>query len=269
MIAELFALTLAASAAPCTPLPGAEAVLADPKVRYLIVGEWHGTADSPAVFLDLVCAAAARRPLVVALEYPPAEQKRLDAYMRSDGGPAARAAVTAGPAWEDRGGRASAAMLDLVEGLRRLKRSGADLSLLAFDRAPTAVFTSAAREEAMARALIEASGDQDRLVVTLTGAGHADREGFVSAKPPFRSAAQSLPASQVLSLAIARPGGEAWGCRRPSEGAQAVCQAWPAPAREAVRERGVVLDGTLRGGFDGVIWTGGSYRASPPARPAG
>lgn len=268
MLAELIALTLAASAVPCTPLPGMEAVLARAETRFLLFGEYHGTVEAPGVFLDAVCAAAATRPVIVGIEHPPSEQKRLDAYLRSDGGARARAALIAGPAWAEQGGRASVAMLDLVEGVRQMKRSGARVRLLAFDRDQTPRGTSAVREEGMARALIEAADVSDALIMVLTGGGHADREGFISAKPPFRSAAQSLPASKLLSLAFARPGGAAWGCRT-EPGAAEVCQAWEMPVREPVAARGVVLDSRLRAGFDGVFHAGRPYTASPPARQGG
>jgi len=269
MLAELIALTLTASAVPCTPLPGIEPVLARAETRYVMFGEAHGTVEAPGVFLDAVCAAAATRPVIVGLEYPPAEQKRLDAYLRSDGGAKAKAGLIAGPAWAEKAGRASVAMLDLVEGVRKLKRSGANVKLLAFDRDQTATGTTAAREEGMARALIEAADGSDALIMVLTGVGHADREGFISAKPPFRAAAGALQASKVLSLAFARPGGEAWGCRAPEQGAAEVCKAWPLTAREPVQARGIVLDPKLRGGFDGVFHAGRVYTASPPTRQGG
>lgn len=265
MIEALIA-AAALSTAGCAPLPGFEAVLERPGVRYVMFGEAHGTAEAPAVFGDAVCAAAAKGPVTAALEFTPADQKALAAYMRSDGGPRAMAALLAAPAWADRGGRQSRALAELIERLRRLKAAGAQVTLLAFDAAPTARGTSPAREEGMARALIEAAERRPGPVLVLTGTGHADRTGW-NGPPPFRSAAQALPASQTLSLAFARPGGEYWTCRAPEGGGAAECKAWPMPVREAVSPRGVRLDASAREGFDGAFSPGKTYTASPPARP--
>lgn len=254
------------SAAGCTPLPGFEPVLDRPGLRFVMFGEAHGTVEAPSVFLDAVCTAAARGPVTAALEFTPADQSALDAYMRSDGGPQAKAALLAAPAWADRGGRQSHALADLIEGLRRLKADGAQVALLAFDAEPTAEGTSPAREEGMARALIEAAERRPGPTLALTGTGHADRTGW-NGPPPFRSAAQALPASQTLSLAFARPGGEYWTCRAPEGGGATECKAWPMLVREPVSPRGVRLDASAREGFDGAFSPGKTYTASPPARP--
>lgn len=265
MLGSLAALALAAST--CTPLPGLDAVLSRPDLRFLMFGEAHGTREIPQLFGDAVCAAAAKGGVVVGLEFAPADQRALEAYMRSSGGPAARKTLLASPGWADRSGRQSQALFDLIETLRTMKRGGADLEVVAFDAAPTASGSSAAREEAMARALIDAQAKHGGLAMVLTGLGHADREGWISVKPQFRSAAQGLPASATFSLVFARPGGEHWTCRPPEAGQPPVCQVWSMTVREPVSPRGVRLDAVSRPGFDGIFSTGGQYAASPLGRP--
>lgn len=54
------------AACACAPLPGAGQLWAKPSIRYIVVGETHGTAETPAAFADLVCAALHSKRTVVA-----------------------------------------------------------------------------------------------------------------------------------------------------------------------------------------------------------
>ncbi len=261
-------LALFAAAAACPALPGIGPVLT-PATNYVLVGEYHGTAEMPAVAADIACAAAMTgRPLVFGVEFTPDSQSALDAFMASDGGPAARASLLAAPAWREPGGRTTAAILDMLESVRKLGKARS-VKVVAFDTAPTPTFTSPEREEAMAVALSSARAQQpNAIVVALTGAGHADKEGFTSAKPPFLAAGGRLPASETVSLSFMRPGGQYWGCAAPNGDASGGCKAYDMPSREPVVARGITLDPKLRGGFDGLYSVGGSYTASkPPAAP--
>ena len=42
------------AAAACSPIPGDDALWSRPSLRYVIVGEMHGSAETPAIFADLV-----------------------------------------------------------------------------------------------------------------------------------------------------------------------------------------------------------------------
>ncbi len=251
--------------AECAPLPGIEQVLAKPELKFLLFGEYHGTREMPGVVSDALCAAAATgRPIVLAVEFTPADQAALDAYLRSDGGAKARAGLLQAPAWREQAGRSSRAILELIESARKLARRHR-VGILAFDTAPEPG-TSPRREGAMAQALRDAAARRPgTLVVALTGAGHADKEGFTSRTPPVASAAGLLPPEATLSLSFARPGGTFWGCR-PADGSPADgCKAYPMPVREPVKARGIVLDPSLRALFDGIYSSGYQYSASEPA----
>jgi hypothetical protein len=79
----------------CRPSAGVEPLLASRDV--LLVGEVHGTAESPGFVAETACAAlAGGRSVTVALEISVAEQARLDAFLASPGGATDRAAVLAG-----------------------------------------------------------------------------------------------------------------------------------------------------------------------------
>jgi hypothetical protein len=74
-------------------------------------------------------------PVAVAIEMSRAEQQALDAYMASDGGEAARSALISRPHWETNT-LANVAVLAMIERLRNLSRSGAEVSVMAIDASP-------------------------------------------------------------------------------------------------------------------------------------
>ncbi|MDO9489595.1 MAG: hypothetical protein Q7J32_14560 [Sphingomonadaceae bacterium] len=264
----LLAAALAAGslAAGCTELPGAREMLAAPGVDFVLVGEYHGTVEMPAVARDIACAVAeTRRPLAFAVELTSADQPALDRFMKSNGSPAARAALLASPGWAEKGGRTTAAIADMLDAVRRIGKRH-PTTLVAFDTAPEPSGTSAKREAAMAAALTAARTQKDTLVVALTGLGHADKTSFTSPVPPYPSAGKLLPGDRTLSLAFARPGGQYWGCSAPNGDTARGCTAYDMPSREPVAPRGIRLDKILREGFDGVYMPGQAYTASRPAR---
>ncbi|HTQ81108.1 MAG TPA: hypothetical protein VMM92_14000, partial [Thermoanaerobaculia bacterium] len=90
----------------------------------LLLGEVHGTVESPAFLANAVCLALqAGRSVTVALEIPLQEEARFEAYLGSAGSAADRTALLAGAFWQDpyQDGRRSQAMLALLESLRRLR----------------------------------------------------------------------------------------------------------------------------------------------------
>jgi len=265
LAALLAASTPAIAQTPCAPLPGIEAVVARPDLRFLLIGEYHGTVEMPAVAGDAFCAAAETgRPVILGIEFLPENQPFLDAYLASDGGPAARAALFEAPNWREEGGRATGAVFDLIERARIFARAGRPVSVVAFDIQPTPTL-SPQREAGLAAGLANAQMRvAGSLVVALTGLGHADKEGWISQSPPFLAAGGLLPGAHTVSLAFARPGGRYWGCHAANGDTAQGCTAYDMPVREPVAARGITLDPSLRGGFDGVYSAGAAYTASGP-----
>lgn len=256
----------ASAASHCNSLEGAAALTAAESIDFIVLGEAHGTVELPALFADLVCAALPTgRAVIVGVEHGEAHQLRLDAYMASDGDAAARAALTADPRWSSDDARFTVAMADLIERIRALKASGADIRLAAFDEVIDQPGTTAAREEGMARRLIRIrDAAPGSLVLALTGLGHADTNGFASMTPPIPSMAQHLPQASTLTLAFVRSGGTRWGCPEPAPGEDRRCGPVEMVPRDPPTPRGVVV-GDDRPGFDAVASTGGPLTASPPA----
>ena len=90
----------AAAPEPCPEVPGSAVLFEQPAIRVVWVGEVHGTSEMPALFADLVCAAATTgRHVVVALERSQDEQPLWNSFLASDGGPTARAALLKGSLW--------------------------------------------------------------------------------------------------------------------------------------------------------------------------
>jgi hypothetical protein len=158
----------------CGNVAGAEALLSNPEKRYIIVGERHGTAETPALFADLACLASAKGPLIVGLEMEADQQPALDAFLASDGSAAARQAWRRAKHWKLRDGRGSIAMWMMIERLRGLKAEGRDLTALAFMHQASTV---EARERAMADAWRAASdARKDARLLILIGSVHAESE---------------------------------------------------------------------------------------------
>lgn len=243
------------AAAACPPLPGIDALLARPKLHYLMLGEYHGTAEMPALVADTLChAKASGKRVVLGIELPIATQAAIDRYARTG----RVADLMTDPVWQEEGGRTTAAIRDLIVAARKL-----NVRIVAFDPNWKAGVL-AEREQGIADALARVS--KNGFAIVLTGAGHADKEGFTSRTPPVASAAMRLPPEQTISLAFARPGGSFWGCEAANGAPSDGCKLYPMPAREPVRPRGIVLDPGYRGGFDGYFSTGAAYSASHPAR---
>lgn len=192
-------------------LPDGCGPVADPQqiartAHIILLGEMHGTREYPALAARLACAALDDgRAVTLALEMPQEEQARLAAYAASSGDDEASAALTAG-SWfwnKVRDGRASGAMLMLVEQARRWRAQGKPVSIIAIDKPRGAPGT---RDEHMA-----ARG----LVIALTGNMHNRLTSF---EQPGHPVAIDTPMGMLLrdlaplSLGDLAGRGEFFGC---------------------------------------------------------
>jgi hypothetical protein len=236
----------------CAPLAGADQLWSKPALHYVIVGEMHGTTETPVIFADLVCAAqASERPVVVGLERNPNEQPAIDAFLRAENHAAAVSDLLALPGWHNSDGRASRAMLALLESLRAMKAN-----VVAFNRG--ADKPDSEREQAMASALLAAAQDRkDALVIALTGNLHSARKPMAG-YPPM---AMLLPQAETISLLVIDRGGEIWGIMDGVPGRHKLNSSGGG-------ERSVDLSPNRAPivGHDGVLSTGLPATASPPAR---
>ncbi|MFK0298588.1 hypothetical protein ACIQTU_05130 [Brevundimonas sp. NPDC090276] len=246
----------------CRPVAGSEALWRD-DVRYVFVGETHGTTEAPAAFADLVCAALEQGPVTVSVEYPVQMQPTLDAFMAADSDTAARATLAAyeyGP-FVHHDGRGSGAMLDLLLRLRGMAKAGKDLTLVASvpDSPRIEGFRQSYSE--MDRAVLwgrQAMARPQARVLALVGRVHAEKVRRVGSPLGLPAAAHIRP-EETLSLTLAHQGGEAWMCLDD-------CGPAPVPETDDLATRGVALAPQQDGKFDGLLALG-PVTASPPVAP--
>lgn len=255
----------AVSLAPgCAPPPGTEVLLAMDR-RVVVIGETHGTAEAPAAFAQIVCAAAQHGPVVVALELPQGMQPSLDAFLAAPDPDAALAALEGSPFLDPtmNDGRTSHAMLAMLNSVRELKLEGRDVAFHAFQPStprPRGLEQSW-YELDMGHALsLAAYKRADAKILVLVGNLHARKTGIARFPDVGLPAAGHLPATETLTLNVAQQGGEAWNCQRE-------CDAHSSIARYDAEARGVILEPAQDGAYDGVLALGPST-ASPPVRPA-
>ena len=237
----------------CSPIPGAERLWARSELRFVLVGEMHGTNETPAVFGDLVCSASeTKRTIIAGLEVR--DQQALNRFMDSKNRETSVKELLSTDEWKGTDGRASSAMLVLLERLRSLKADGLLSRVIAFSASGGSADQD---EEAMSSALLRAStANPDALVIVLTGNVHASKQELAEVGA-YRLMGSFLPRAQTVSLLVTDRGGEAWNCQDGSCGPHTL-------ASSAGVNREITLI-SPHAGYDGVLSTGLSVTASKPA----
>ena len=267
MITALAAMLLsAATASPCLPVPGADQLWA-PTTNWVFIGEVHGTNETPDAFANLVCLAAkTRRPITVALEYPVDEQPVIDAFLASDGGSAAEAALLAAAMWhrDVQDGRTSVAFLRLFQRLRVMHHQHLITGVRAFD-VPEKSVEPRERNAAMADRLAALAPHPDQLVMVLVGNFHAIRHPVERAGKTIQPAAALLPRGRTVTVNVVGNGGTAWYCQQDGCGSRDY-------GRNAQDKAGIALVADADSRWDAVYMLGTTVTAAVPAvapRPAG
>jgi hypothetical protein len=237
-------------------------VIANPDRRWIVIGEVHGSAETPRIFADAVCLTAdAREKVVVALEQPSTTQEAIDVFIGSDGGPEARRAFLQDPLWSSpvKDGRSSQAYFALFETLRQLRTAGRITSVIAIQPVNLSGPSSPGDvEKAMAAFVQRAAGD-DATVVTLVGNSHA-RLTTISRQGGYQPMAANLPAENTVSLNVVDRGGQTWSCT----GQPVVCGPNPSAPGDRTHGRGVDMTVESNAPFSGVLYLGSAVSASPP-----
>lgn len=175
-----------------------------------LVGELHGNEETPNWLGAVACALSRSGEVVVALEISRTEQGRIATFMRSAGTPSDQAALVLGPFWRGQDGRASEAVVALLERLRSLVAGGARISVAAIDdwKDP------AGRDAAMASALRELRATHpEARVVALMGNLHArsDRRERPDGAD-HHPVGYLLRDLNPLSVLVEYSGGATWAC---------------------------------------------------------
>ena len=251
----------AASALPCPEVTGVERLWAKPETQWIMVGEMHGTAEMPALFGDMVCQVATHsgRPITVALEQSEGMQPAIDAFLASDGGPAARAAFLKAPMWGTnfQDGRSSQAMLALYDRLRLMKAAGQIRAVRGFVPELHARTSDGPYNALMAERLKAMAPQPNDLVMAYMGSVHAAKSSFGQGAMAFLPAGADLPPEHTISIYLYGNGGTAWNCMEDG------CKPHPLQARDARRGFAPATDLPWR--YDWMFELGGKTMASPPA----
>ena len=260
----MFAMLSAAALLACSPPAGAE-VLWNPDYRFVVVGEIHGTNETPAAFAQLVCAAAERGAVTVALELPTDIQPDLDAFLEATDDASAAALLQSAlvGSMETADGRTSVAMFEMMQAIWRLKADGVDVTIRAFQPSMKrpATFDQNYYELDMAVELTRAAAERpESRVLVLVGNIHASKTRFDEFD--LMPAAAHLPRKDTITLNVAQQGGQAWNCQ--AEG----CGPHRTSAPYGAEVRGIVMGPVSEGAWDGLLSLG-PVTASAPATEDG
>jgi hypothetical protein len=246
--------------AACPSIPGADQIWSNASLRWVWVGETHGSNETPAVFGDLVCEAlASGRKVTVALERPSFEQAALEGVLTAPDLSAAEKVLLGQRSWrEGLDGRTSEAMLRLLVSLRELHEHYPTLHVFAMVNPLTS--DVGATDKSMGEGLLSLSAARpDDLILVLSGNVH----GFLNPIFGYKTGAMYLPPRELLSLEVTDRGGETWkytneGCGTQPDGVA---------DKSKTRPLGIYLDPRLApvGKVDGILALGGRLTASPPA----
>ena len=162
--------------------------------RVLLVGEIHGTVECPAVFGDLVFAAARRGPVSAGVDLPSSEQAELDHFLADPDDAARRARWLARPPFtaHRQDGRTSRAMIGLLDRLARYRAQGLPIDVFAFGASTNDDCGGPPRDERIARTIAGHAADRTRRVLALMGNVHNQLYASSPWAPEFRTAAMHL-----------------------------------------------------------------------------
>ncbi len=234
--------------------------------RVLLIGEIHGTAESPAAVADLAeQMATVERPLIVGVEIWRGEQAAIDRFLDSAGTFEDRAELLASEFWtrDYQDGRSSEAMVELLDRLRALALK-APVSVIAFDADPPVDPDGAARDQAMAERLAKAlDADPEARALVLAGNFHTRVQASAPWDPEHRFMGHHLIDYQPYSLEIMGIAGSAWICTGPETDS---CKARDLP--ENTLQAGLTLGDEIgERGHHGIWWLSTVTASAPATAP--
>jgi hypothetical protein len=255
-----------------TPVNGARSLFA--AGHTLLLADPLGTRELPAAAVRMVCEASTQNvPVALALSLPTSEQPLLDTYLASAGTAAdAQELLRNSSFWRrvSQDGRSSRAMLWLVEQVRRLRASGRDVSLVAFDADKE---SGNAREEKMADRLMAYRGkNPGAWLLVLAGAVHVRTtgEGLASGAHPFGARlARSQPFVKALDVGFSR--GTQFSCRY-NVWEEVECNLFAISPTLEARQASTMAPGVrlfpqgLQEGFHGRLYIGALSASLPAVR---
>lgn len=239
---------------PAGPLPAAVMARLQP-YRTVLLGELHGTAEIPALALQIARAfGAAGRQVILGLEIPANEQAIVDRYRHSGDPALLRQSRFFGRPIQD--GRSSQAMAKLIRDSAGIP----GLTVICID--PVSITSPQDRDTGMARRLAAAlKARPDATLVTLTGNVHSRLSAGTRWDPAYRPmgyelthhpefpfAGDAILAANVHSLA-----GTAWNCLEDGCGIQPLVSFPSVYARALPGQDYFVTEPDLQEGHNGAF----------------
>ena len=227
-----------------------------PTGKLLLFGEVHGSVEAPKLISDLTCSISNSTEVAIGLEIPSQDQPLIDNYLNSQGTRADVVALTSSVFWQKgRDGRSSAAMLQLIEDIRALKKEGRAVDLFAFDDQPG---TKLERNVAIANGIRRFhAGHKDAYIIALMGNIHAMQSEMTMSSGVLVPSGILLSDLSPVSILITYPPGTTWACM-PVCGVQSLT-----PKISATRSSGF-KEGASTDGYSHSFMLS-SITASPPA----
>ena len=271
--ASLLARETTESTSGCPPVGGLDYLLKQRTV--LLLGEVHGTVESPQFVADLLCnVVASGHSATVALQLPKFESAIVDQYLDSAGSAADREELLtrAQELTRYQDGRFSEAMLGLVESIRGLRARGGRIDLQLFvpsDLDSLNPQKLEGSERPLAVSLWNAmTASEADLFVVLAGLTQSRVTQGTPLDPSYRPMGYFLNRWQsewrLLSLALSHSGGTAWICTSRNV---VDCRAVSLPGGGWGEPNSIYIYGEVaETGHDGVYFVG-QISHSPPARP--
>lgn len=208
------------SAAKRCTLPEGWSEVASRQPRYVVLGEFHGTQQSPAFFGNLACALASQdQRVLVAIEHQARHNPALQAAWKLPADRFGQALRLKG--WKGRkDGVASEAMFAMLVHLHALKTTGLPIDIVAFnsDFAQEKRFSDLAgqgQHEAGQAENIRQAAERGRYdqVLVLVGNAHARKARYGEGAKSFEwMAARLARFGSVVSLDNRYAAGTAWNC---------------------------------------------------------
>jgi hypothetical protein len=188
--------------------------------RLLIVGELHGTNETPALVAALVKATSKDRPIRVGVEWPAWMQDYVATYLASQGTLDDRKAMLSMKYWGVvLDGRGSEAMINLIDAIRVLRESGRDIEIFVME--PDVPITPSDlqsnpltwKENGMTKALKTAlsTAPSNALVVAYMGSVHSRYITRADHSQP--SVLQQVMSNHPLYILVDADAGSSWNCQ--------------------------------------------------------
>lgn len=221
----------------------------------LFLGEMHGSREAPALAGEIVCSYAKKGPVALGLELPPSEQDGIDRYLASNGDADAKRRLLSGDFWRsDKDGRASSAMVALIESVRRLRHEGSQVTVFEFSD----ILPGKTYDASIAEIIRDFHARHPGLpVVALMGNVHASQTFFQVGGHDLVTAASLLRDLHPTSVLLAYQSGTIWACM-PDCGVHKVASEWG-----VARKPGLYTGSPMGGYASSYVLPGIS--ASPPA----